>query len=199
MAFAARHSVLVCGLLLTALLLAGIWIADASDRFGPEIAWSTSDVLWCGGVLAALSIGLDLVATSRRSVRCRIGTGLALLVALLVVFAGLAVGIVRGEGHPANRSVFLVAGLAVTAAVVAGRRPRVARGLLVAAAIVQASVPWIAMAIWSLPLDEGLVRSAIGSAVLAAGFAAAAALVGETGAGARPHAADEGTAGPVAD
>ena len=194
-----RHLVLVCGLLLTALLLAGIGIADASDLFGSELAWSTSDVLWCGGVLTALSIGLDLVATSRRTVRCRIGTGLALLAALLVVFAGLAVGIVRDEGHPANRSVFLDAGLAVAAAVVAGRRHRIAQGLLVAAAIVQASVPWIAMAIWSLPLEEGFVRSAIGSAVLATGFAAAAALVGRTGAGAGPHAADDGTAGPVAD
>lgn len=193
-----RHLVLVCGLLLTALLLAGIGIADASDLFGPELAWSTSDVLWCGGVLTALSIGLDLVATSRRTVRCRIGTALALLAALLVVFAGLAVGIVRDEGHPANRSVFLVAGLAVAAAVVAGRRPRAAHGLLIVAAIVQASVPWIAMAIWSLPLDEGLVRSAIGSAVLAAGFVAAATLIGGTGAGARPQAADEGTADPIA-
>lgn len=92
----------------TALLLAVPWIAM---HWTDEVNWSPLDFAVAGTLLFGTGLGFALVASGARDGRYRLGAGLALAAALVLVWASLAVGLVGDVGDP--RDLLYVGVLAV--------------------------------------------------------------------------------------
>ncbi len=85
------------GLVLLVPLLAMQWT--------DEVRWEASDFLVAGGLLAAAAAAYRLVlgaSRARGSRAARVGVGLLVLGALLLVWTNLAVGLIGDEHHEAN-------------------------------------------------------------------------------------------------
>lgn len=63
-------------------------------RVTPDVKWGPGDFVAAAALLAATALALDLVALRAPSARGRVLLALAILVALLLVWAQLALGIV---------------------------------------------------------------------------------------------------------
>lgn len=197
MALVRRHWIFAGGLVATIAILVAAFAGNAvagggSPGLGAGVDWSFGDMAVVGIGLPLWAAGLDRAWTSGRPRAARVGSMLATTTAVLLLVATFAVGVVRSESHPANLLGLPVVALGLAGAIAASRRPGVAAGLLLAAAVCQAAMPFVAAAIWSFSFDAGLAKSIAASGAVAAAFAAAAALV-------RPRsAAFAGTGDPVA-
>lgn len=169
-----RHRVLFAGLGLGAAVLAVPALAMAN---GADVDWSTGDFILAATLLTGSSVALDATWNGGGGRRGRLARTIAFATALFLFVSNLAVGIVRDESHPANLMSFFVVGFAIAGGGLLVRTPRLAIACLLIAAGVQASMAFIAMAVWSLPFDAGMARSASLGLVVAAALAAAASLV----------------------
>jgi hypothetical protein len=106
-------------------------------------------------------------ASRTRNRRYRGGAAVALLTAFLVTWANGAVGIIGDEDHPANLMFFAVIAIAIGGAFLARFKARGMDRAMALAAIGQFAVPLIAMAIWSPPIDLGLVKTLLFNSVFA--------------------------------
>jgi hypothetical protein len=88
----------------------------------------------------------------------RFAVGIALAAAILLVWLSLGVGIIGGDGDPANLMYFGVLAVGIVGALIARFRPRGMARALFATALAQASVVAIALIAglgypWSGPLE----------------------------------------------
>ena len=105
-----------------------------------EVAWTLSDFV-IAGVLLAGSLGvLQLASRTTSSVAYRVGVGLALLAAVLLGWINGAVGILGDEGNPANWMYAGVVAVAAVGAFAARFRPRGMALAMVAAGAAQGLV-----------------------------------------------------------
>ena len=93
----------------------------------------------------------------------RLGVGLALVAAALLVWLSLGVGIIGKDGDPANRMYFGVLAVGLAGVLIARLRPRGMARALLATALAQTVVASIALAAglgqpWSGPLELSLLN-----------------------------------------
>lgn len=131
-------------------IAAMLWLLPLiAMRFTREVAWDVFDfVLW--GVMLTVAAGTVEVATRLSgSWAYRLGVGVAVAAAFLLIWLNLAVGIIGREDDPANLMFAGVLFVAVSGAFVARFRPDGMARAMIAAAMAQGLVGVIAM-VWRL-------------------------------------------------
>lgn len=145
-------------------------------QFTREMNWGPGDFLFVGLVLGTLGGLIELGVRISRDPFYRAGFGLALLGALLVIWANVAVGIVGSDDNPNNAFFFWALLVGVAGAAIARLR---ANGMALAM-LATALALWAALAIAQAgPTDEPWVpalREAAGTSLFALMFLASAAL-----------------------
>ena len=106
------------------------------------VSWSTGDFVAMAVMLGTVGGILELAVRMSRNRYYRAGAGIALLGALLLVWANLAVGIVASENNPNNRLFFVALLMGIAGIIGAKARPdgMVRAMLTTAASIVGAFV-----------------------------------------------------------
>jgi hypothetical protein len=117
-------------------------------RFTREVTWTAFDFAVLGALLAGVGLGFELAVRRTGNIACRIAAGLALAAALLLVLINGAVGIIGSEREAANLLYGAVLAVALLGAVLARFRPAGMAKAMAAAALAQALVPPVALAIW---------------------------------------------------
>ena len=140
--------------LVTAFLLLP-WVAM---QFSREMVWSLADFVIAGVLLFGTGLAYELVARKRGNGAYRVAAGVALAVALLLVWVNLAVGLLGSEDNPANLLYGGVLVVGLSGACVARFRPLGMVRALLATALAQALVPVIALLIWQPQLTWGVVK-----------------------------------------
>jgi hypothetical protein len=115
------HPLRVVGWGLVALLLFGPLVAMS---FTDEVAWGPGDFVAATSLLGGTGLALEFAARRASSAMLVAAAAVALLTALALLWATLAVGIAGPEGHPANRVVFVILGVAALGTLYAQGRPR---------------------------------------------------------------------------
>ena len=124
------------------LLLLPLVAMQVSD----EVNWGPFDFLVAGALLFGTGLALELAVRRSGSLTYRLGAGVALFAAFLLIWINLAVGIIGSEGEPANLLYVGVLVVGVAGAIVARfRADAMARAMLVTAGA-QALVGVVALA-----------------------------------------------------
>ena len=110
--------------------------------------WDLFDFVVMGGLLFGVGLAYELVARRSGKTVYRIAFGIGLVTAFLLAWVNGAVGIIGSENQPANLMYGAVFAVGVIGSLVARFRPRGMAHTLFAAALVQLSVPVIALIIW---------------------------------------------------
>jgi len=155
--------IIIAGLML--LILLAMWFTN-------EVQWNESAAY--GLVLLAAGGAFELwqwLKTRHREYRLAFGVGL--LGALFVGWVNGAVGIIGSEDNPANLMFGAVFVVGLTGSLAARFKPRGMARTLFAAAIVQLSVPLIALFIWPAQAswgEAGVIGVLVFNAIFAAIF-----------------------------
>ena len=169
-------------------LAAGLLILPAvAMNFTAEVNWTLSDFLIMGLMIGCVGLGIELAVRATRNNKYRGGAAAALLTGFLVTWANGAVGIIGNEDHPANLMFFAVIGIAIGGAFLARFKARGMARTMALAALGQFAVPLIAMAIWSPPIDLGLIKTLLFNSVFACLWLASAWLFREASESAEPY------------
>ncbi|WP_218136863.1 hypothetical protein [Hymenobacter terrestris] len=126
-------------------------------RFTQEVQWDLFDFAFAGFLLFGTGLAFELVAGRGGTTAYRLGVGMGLAAALLLVWVNGAVGIIGSEDNPANLLYGGVLLVAVVGAAVARLRARGLARTMLAAALAQFLVPLLALIIWRPELDWGTV------------------------------------------
>ncbi len=114
-------------------------------RFGDEVNWGLEDFVVMGGMLALAIGGYELLAMRAVNGAYRVASALAILGAFLLVWINLAVGIIGGEGNPANLMYLGVLAILIGGGVIVKFRATGMARVLFAAAGVQVLIAAIAV------------------------------------------------------
>ncbi|MCB9369849.1 MAG: hypothetical protein H6507_12125 [Calditrichaeota bacterium] len=114
-----------------------------------EVNWSVLDFIVMGALLLSAGIAYVLVAGLRNDAAYKAAVGLAVSTAFVLVWINLAVGLIGSENNPANLLYLGVIATGLVGAAIARLRPRGMKYALIATAIVQAIVPFVAMIVWT--------------------------------------------------
>jgi len=117
-------------------------------QFTEEVNWSLFDFALMGSLLFGVGLAYELVARRSGKTVYRIAFGVGLVTAFLLAWVNGAVGINGSENQPANLMYGAVFAVGVIGSLVARFKPRGMAHTLFAAALVQMSVPVIALIIW---------------------------------------------------
>lgn len=104
-------------------------------QFTDEVAWTRSDFVAFGAMLAVLCGGFELAARLSRNLGYHIAAGIALVTGFLMVWMNLAVGIIGNEENPANLMFGGVLAVGVVGALVSRFRARGLARTMVAMAL----------------------------------------------------------------
>ena len=113
-----------------------------------EVVWDVADFAIAGALLFGTGLMYELVAGKAGNSAYRLGVGVALATALVLVWMNLAVGLIGSEDNPANLLYIGVLAVGFIGALIARLRPRAMARALFATALAQALVPVIALIIW---------------------------------------------------
>lgn len=122
-----------------------LWLVPLiAMQFTAEVAWTPSDfIVW--GVMLSVGAGtFDLATRASGHIAYRLGAGLAVACAFLVVWVNLAVGIIGSEDNPLNLMFFAVLLVAISGAVLSLFRPNGLAVAMVATAVAQGVVGVVA-------------------------------------------------------
>jgi hypothetical protein len=125
----------VAALLLLAPLLAG-W------------PWDLTDFVIAGAMLFGVGLAYELIARRSEKTVYRVAFGIGLVTAFLLGLVNGAVGIIGNENQPANLLYAAVFAVGLIGSLMARFQPRGMARTLFTAAIVQLSVPVIALVVW---------------------------------------------------
>jgi len=114
-------------------------------RFTGEVKWTAFDFAFFAGMLLMVLLGYELFARNGRGAY-RLGGGVALLAAFLLIWITGAVGIIGDEGNPANLLYLGVLLVAFGGALLTRLRPSGLAWTMTAAAGVQLAIGIIAVA-----------------------------------------------------
>jgi hypothetical protein len=139
----------------TALLLS---IPLVAMQLTDEVAWGPLDFAVMGALLIGAGLMYEGAARRARNLAYRLGVGVALAAAFLLVWIDLAVGIIGSEDDPANLMYVGVLAVGVAGALLARFRPRGMARALFATALAQALAAVIALTLglgapWSPPVE----------------------------------------------
>ncbi|MBD2769922.1 hypothetical protein IC235_18690 [Hymenobacter sp. BT664] len=119
-----------------------------AKQFTTEMMWTLSDFLAAGILLFGSGLAYVLLAQMGSNTAYRAAAGVAVGVALFLVWANLAVGLIGSENNPANRLYGGVLAILFIGALVARFRPRGMANALFVTALAQMIVPAIALLVW---------------------------------------------------
>jgi hypothetical protein len=120
-------------------------------RFTDEVSWDLFDFAIMGAVLIGVGISYEFIATRSKKFVYRMALGTGLVGAFLLFWVNGAVGIIGNEGQDANLLYGVVIVVGSVGALIARFKPKGMSNALIAAAVVQALVPVIALLIWPPP------------------------------------------------
>ena len=120
-----------------------------------EVAWDLADFVVAGALLFGTGLMYELIAGKAGNTAYRLGVGVALTAALILVWLNLAVGLIGSEDNPANLLYIGVLAVGFIGALIARLRPRAMARALFATALAQALVPVIALSIWKPSVASG--------------------------------------------
>ncbi|MBD3162047.1 MAG: hypothetical protein GF346_07105 [Candidatus Eisenbacteria bacterium] len=124
-----------------------------------EVVWSPADFILAGILLFGAGLASQRLARKGIHVTYRVAAGVALGAALLLIWANLAVGLIGPEDNPANLLYGGVLLIGFAGAAIARLKARGMAWTLFAMALVQASIPMIALILWKpqvTPTEGGL-------------------------------------------
>ena len=114
-------------------------------QFTDEVNWSVADFALAGALLLGVGIPLELAVRKSGDAAYRVGVGVALVAAFLLVWVNGAVGIIGSEDNDANLMYGGVLAVGIIGAIIARFRPRGMALALFAAAFTQALIAVIAL------------------------------------------------------
>jgi hypothetical protein len=141
--------------LATALLLL---IPLVAMQFTKEVAWTLDDFITAGILLFSSGLTYTLVARLGGSGTYRVAAGVAVVAGLLLIWGNLAVGFIGSEDNPANLLYGAVLAVGLIGAIAARFRPLGMSRAMLAAALTQFLVPFVAMAIWRPEVNLGMFQ-----------------------------------------
>ena len=139
-------------------------------QFTDEVDWDLFDFAFMGTLLFGTGLTYELVTRKASNVVYRVGVGVAVTAAFLLVWVNGAVGIIGNEGNPANVMYFGVLAVGFTGAVIARFESRGMARTLFATALAQALVPIIALIVWNPQVSSWGAAGVSGVFVLNAFF-----------------------------
>jgi hypothetical protein len=141
----------------TAVLL---WLLPlVAMQFTAEVDWNALDFAIIGVMLLAACGTYELSVRLSGSPAYRAGFGMAVVAAFLLVWVNLAVGMIGGEGNPANLLFGGVLGVGIVGPAIARFRPAGMVGTLAAMALTQVTIAGFALvAGWD---DRGAILSGL--------------------------------------
>lgn len=145
MAIDTRHKSIVRIALVTASILL---VPLLAMRFTEEVNWDLFDFIFMGALLFGVGLAYELVARRSEKTLYRVAFGVGLATAFLLFWVNGAVGIIGNEGQPANLMYGAVFAVGLVGSLMARFKSRGMARTLFAAALVQMSVPVIALIIW---------------------------------------------------
>lgn len=130
---------------------AGLLLLPAvAMRFTPEVAWTSSDFVFMGALLAAAGLAVEVGMRLPGDGLYRAGVLVAVGGAILMLWANAAVGLIGSEANPANLLYLGVIAVAVVGAIAARMRPRGLAAAMGAALALHAAIGIAALALgWS--------------------------------------------------
>ncbi len=114
-------------------------------QFTDEVNWSVADFALAGALLLGVGIPLELAVRKSGDAAYRVGVGVALVAAFILVWVNGAVGIIGSEDNDANLMYGGVLAVGIIGAIIARFRPRGMARALFAAAFTQALIAVIAL------------------------------------------------------
>jgi hypothetical protein len=114
-------------------------------QFSKEVVWTVSDFIFAGVLIGGVGLALELAIRRSGSIAYRLGAGLALLAAFLLIWINAAVGIIGSENNPLNLLYGGVILIGLLGAVIALFRAEGMAWAMTAAAVAQALVAIIAV------------------------------------------------------
>ena len=114
-------------------------------QFTDEVNWSVADFALAGALLLGVGIPLELAVRKSGDAAYRVGVGVALVAAFILVWVNGAVGIIGSEDNDANLMYYGVLAVGSVGAFVARFRPHGMARALFAAAFTQALIAVIAL------------------------------------------------------
>ncbi len=148
-------------------------------QFTNEVNWDLFDFVVMGALLFGAGLAYELVARRSEKTVYRVAFGVGLVGAFLLFWVNGAVGIIGNEGQPANLLYGAVFPVGFFGSIMARFEPRGMARTLFAAALVQMSVPVIALISWPPPATSwspGVFRVFVLSAFFAMLFVGSALL-----------------------
>lgn len=148
-------------------LLAGLLAMPAvAMRFTAEVNWTALDFLTAAVLFGLLGLGVEFGARRAGGVLARLGMGVAVLTAFLLVWVNLAVGIIGSERNDANLLFAGVLAAATGGALLARFRPAGMARAMLATAAAQTLVGAAALALQLGTDGPGWPRDVIGATVI---------------------------------
>lgn len=127
-------------------------------QFTHEVIWTLSDFVVAGILLFGAGLTYALVARLGGTGTYRVAVGVAVAAGLLLIWGNLAVGFIGSENNPANLLYGAVLAVGLAGAVAARFRPAGMSWAMLAAALTQFLVPFVAMAIWNPESNLGMFQ-----------------------------------------
>lgn len=115
-------------------------------QFTSEVAWTRSDFVIMGVMLAAVCGGIELAVRMSRHHAARAAAGVALVTAFLLTWMNLAVGVIGNENNPLNLMFAGVVAVAFLGAALARFRPGGMAVAMAATALAQTLAAVVAQA-----------------------------------------------------
>jgi hypothetical protein len=142
-----------------ALATAGLLLVPlVAMQFTKEVTWTLDDFIAAGILLFGSGLTYTLVARLGGSGTYRAAVGVAVGAGLLLIWGNLAVGFIGSEDNPANLLYGAVLAVGLIGAIAARFRPLGMARAMLAAALTQFLVPFVAMAIWRPEANLGMFQ-----------------------------------------
>ncbi|MCF8262241.1 MAG: hypothetical protein K9J12_15820 [Melioribacteraceae bacterium] len=122
-------------------------------QFTNEVNWSVFDFIVMGILLFGTGITYVLISQISDRTAYRFAVGIAVVSGFLLIWINLAVGIIGSEDNPANLLYLGVISTGIIGAVIANLKPLGMARTMFTTAVVQISVPFIALIFWSSTLE----------------------------------------------
>jgi hypothetical protein len=145
-------------------------------QFTNEVNWSLFDFVIMGTLLFGCGLLYEFISSKGDTLAYKAGSALAVGTGLFLIWSNLAVGVIGNEGDPANLLYLVVLAIPLVGAFASRFRAYGITRALIAAAAVQAMIPFIAMAVWKLPLDSDMIKTICANTFIALLWAGSAAL-----------------------
>jgi len=138
-------------------------------QFTDEVNWDAFDFIFATIMFGSVGLVLELTVRASRSVPFRVGVGMALAAAFLIIWINGAVGIIGDEDNPANLMFGAVLATALLGSIAAlFRAPGLSKAMF-AAAVVQFAVGVIAVA-GEMAVGPAAPYDVIGSTIFLTGM-----------------------------